>query len=184
VGEFTLRLIVLALLCPATHTFCQAMNPPIYCEVIPTSSGFLIIPQRIRARAFRLRMARRSRSWSKALLARAFIRALSGWGKLRTRIFRRSSPRRPNAYGNNIVSQCTIDAVTAVLGPSTVSQAAAGNSPVSVAVDPSGKYAYVVNRNDNTISMFIQSIATVRSADRRGHTGKSPFAAAVTAASH
>jgi hypothetical protein len=39
VGEFTLRLIMLALLCPATHTFCQAMNPPIYSEVIPTSSG-------------------------------------------------------------------------------------------------------------------------------------------------
>jgi hypothetical protein len=39
VGKFTLRLIVLALLCPATHTFCQDMNPPIYSEVIPTSSG-------------------------------------------------------------------------------------------------------------------------------------------------
>jgi hypothetical protein len=38
VGTFALRLIMLALLSPATHAFCQDVNPPIYSEVIPTSS--------------------------------------------------------------------------------------------------------------------------------------------------
>jgi DNA-binding beta-propeller fold protein YncE len=31
---------------------------------------------------------------------------------------------------------------------------AAGNGPTSVAVDPASKFAFVVNRNDNTVSMF------------------------------
>jgi hypothetical protein len=35
VDKFALRLIM----CPATHAFCQDANPPIYSEVIPTSSG-------------------------------------------------------------------------------------------------------------------------------------------------
>ncbi len=36
--KLALRLIMLGLLCPATHAFCQDANPPIYSEVIPTSS--------------------------------------------------------------------------------------------------------------------------------------------------
>lgn len=30
----------------------------------------------------------------------------------------------------------------------------AGNQPVAVAVDPTGKFAYVANRSDNSVSMF------------------------------
>lgn len=37
--RFVVRFIVLALLCPATHAFCQDSNAPIYSEIIPTSSG-------------------------------------------------------------------------------------------------------------------------------------------------
>jgi DNA-binding beta-propeller fold protein YncE len=60
----------------------------------------------------------------------------------------------PNTYGNNTVSQYTIDSATGALSPSTPSEAATGNQPTSVAVDPSGKFAYVVNRADDTISMY------------------------------
>jgi YVTN family beta-propeller protein len=52
------------------------------------------------------------------------------------------------------VSQYTIDSVTGVLTQNNPPAVAAGNGPTSVAVDPSSKFAYVVNRNDNTISMF------------------------------
>jgi 6-phosphogluconolactonase (cycloisomerase 2 family) len=52
------------------------------------------------------------------------------------------------------ISQYTIDPVTGVLTPNNPPDVAAGNSPTSVAVDPSSKFAYVVNRQDNTISMY------------------------------
>jgi 6-phosphogluconolactonase len=52
------------------------------------------------------------------------------------------------------ISQYTIDSVTGVLTQNNPPAVAAGNGPTSVAVDPSGKFAYVVNRSDNTISMF------------------------------
>ena len=61
----------------------------------------------------------------------------------------------PNAYDvRNAVSQYTVDSVTGVLTPNTPSIVTAGNSPTSVAVDPSSKFAYVVNRQDNTVSMY------------------------------
>ncbi len=62
----------------------------------------------------------------------------------------------PAAYSqpNNFVWQYTVDSVTGVLTPNTPSAATAGNSPTSVAVDPSSKFAYVVNRMDDTVSMF------------------------------
>jgi len=52
------------------------------------------------------------------------------------------------------IYQYTIDSVTGVLTQNNPPAVAAGNSPTSVAVDPFSKFAYVVNRNDNTISMF------------------------------
>jgi 6-phosphogluconolactonase (cycloisomerase 2 family) len=62
----------------------------------------------------------------------------------------------PDAYDarGGLVSQYGVDSVTGVLTPNTPAYVLAGNSPVAVAVDPSSKYAYVVNRNDNTVSMF------------------------------
>jgi 6-phosphogluconolactonase (cycloisomerase 2 family) len=52
------------------------------------------------------------------------------------------------------ISQYTIDSVTGVLTPNDPSAVGAGNGPTSVAVDPSSKFAYAVNRLDNTVSMF------------------------------
>jgi 6-phosphogluconolactonase len=40
------------------------------------------------------------------------------------------------------------------LTPNTPATVSAGNSPTSVAVDPSSKFAYVVNRQANSVSMF------------------------------
>jgi DNA-binding beta-propeller fold protein YncE len=54
----------------------------------------------------------------------------------------------------NGVSQYTINSTTGVLTPNTPAAVAAGNAPTAVAVDPTSKYAYVVNRNDNTVSMY------------------------------
>lgn len=42
---FFLRLILLSLLCSARNAVCQDANPPIYSEVIPTSSGLPYDPQ-------------------------------------------------------------------------------------------------------------------------------------------
>lgn len=52
------------------------------------------------------------------------------------------------------VSEYTIDPVTGVLSPTPAIAVGAGSGPTSVAVDPSSKFAYVVNRQDNTVSMF------------------------------
>ena len=52
------------------------------------------------------------------------------------------------------ISQYTVNPVTGVLTQNNPPAVAAGNGPTSVAVDPSSKFAYVVNRNDNTVSMF------------------------------
>jgi 6-phosphogluconolactonase len=62
----------------------------------------------------------------------------------------------PDAYStpNDFVSQYTIDSTTGVLTPNATAAVSAGNQSTSVAVDPSGKFAYVTNRGDNTVSMF------------------------------
>jgi 6-phosphogluconolactonase len=57
----------------------------------------------------------------------------------------------PTTYG---IFQYTIDPATGVLTPNSPAALTSGNGPTSVAVDPSGKFAYVVNRQDNTVSMF------------------------------
>lgn len=60
----------------------------------------------------------------------------------------------------NGVSQYTINAATGVLTPDTPVAVAAGNAPTAVVVDPSGKYAYVANWTDNTVTMFTISATT------------------------
>jgi 6-phosphogluconolactonase len=40
------------------------------------------------------------------------------------------------------------------LTPVTGSPFAAGHNPVSVAVEPTGKYPYVANGNDNNVSAY------------------------------
>lgn len=56
-----------------------------------------------------------------------------------------------DSYG---VFQYTIDPTTGELTPNTPDAVAAGNGPTAITVDPSGKYAYVVNRLDNSVSMY------------------------------
>ena len=53
---------------------------------------------------------------------------------------------------NNIVSMFTINATTGAL--TSIGTIAAGTYPVSVAVDPTGKFAYVANSSSNDISMY------------------------------
>jgi 6-phosphogluconolactonase (cycloisomerase 2 family) len=52
------------------------------------------------------------------------------------------------------VYQYTRNSTTGVLTQNTPAAVAAGNEPTAIAVDPTSKYAYVVNRNDNTVSMY------------------------------
>jgi 6-phosphogluconolactonase (cycloisomerase 2 family) len=52
------------------------------------------------------------------------------------------------------VWQYTVDSVTGVLTPNTQIAVPAGNGPTAIAVDPTGKFAYVVNRGDNTVEMY------------------------------
>jgi 6-phosphogluconolactonase len=69
--------------------------------------------------------------------------------------------------------------------PNTPSAVTSGKQPTSVAVDPSGKLAYVVNRLDNTVSMFtinatdgtLTLVATVA-------TGSQPFRIAIDPSGH
>jgi 6-phosphogluconolactonase len=52
------------------------------------------------------------------------------------------------------VWQYTINSVTGVLTPNAPAAVAAGNAPTEIAVDPTSRFAYVVNRQDNTVSMY------------------------------
>ena len=62
-----------------------------------------------------------------------------------------------NAYPfNNAdgISQYTIDAATGTLVPDAAPTAAAGNDPTAIAIDPTSRFAYVTNRQDNTVGMY------------------------------
>jgi 6-phosphogluconolactonase (cycloisomerase 2 family) len=52
------------------------------------------------------------------------------------------------------VWQYTINSTTGILTQNTPAAVAAGNAPTEMAVDPTSRFAYVVNRLDNTLSMF------------------------------
>lgn len=52
------------------------------------------------------------------------------------------------------VFQYTVNSTTGVLTQNTPAAVAAGNAPTAIAVDPTSRFAYVVNRFDNTVSMF------------------------------
>ncbi|HLI76642.1 MAG TPA: beta-propeller fold lactonase family protein [Acidobacteriaceae bacterium] len=54
----------------------------------------------------------------------------------------------------NAVSQYSVNSTTGVLTLNTSFAVTAGDGPTSLAVDPSSKYAYVVNRLDGTVSMY------------------------------
>jgi 6-phosphogluconolactonase len=52
------------------------------------------------------------------------------------------------------VWQYTVNSATGVLTQNTPAAVAAGNAPTEIAVDPTSRFAYVVNRQDNTVSMY------------------------------
>ena len=52
------------------------------------------------------------------------------------------------------VWQYAVNSTTGVLTPNTPAAVDAGNAPTGIAVDPSSRFAYVVNRLDNTVSMY------------------------------
>lgn len=52
------------------------------------------------------------------------------------------------------VWQYTLNSTTGVLTQNTPAAVAAGNAPTAIAVDPTSRFAYVVNRLDNTVSMY------------------------------
>jgi 6-phosphogluconolactonase len=63
-----------------------------------------------------------------------------------------------NLAGNNTtdgVWEYTVNPTTGVLQPTSSIAIPAGAGPTAVAVDPTNSYAYAVNRQDNTVSMYI-----------------------------
>jgi 6-phosphogluconolactonase len=58
------------------------------------------------------------------------------------------------------VWQYTVDPTTGVLTPNTPAAVASGNGPTEIAIDPTSRFAYVVNRIDNTVSMYTIDPAT------------------------
>jgi 6-phosphogluconolactonase len=52
------------------------------------------------------------------------------------------------------VSQYTVDSTTGILTESQSFGVSAGNAPTAIAVDPTSRFAYVVNRLDNTVAMY------------------------------
>jgi 6-phosphogluconolactonase len=66
------------------------------------------------------------------------------------------------------------------LTPTVAGVVSCGNGPTSVAVDPSSKFAYVVNRGDNTLSMYVINSSTGDlTANGTIATGTEPFAVVV-----
>jgi 6-phosphogluconolactonase (cycloisomerase 2 family) len=58
------------------------------------------------------------------------------------------------------VWQYAVNSSTGVLTPNTPAAVPAGNAPTAIAVDPTSRFAYVVNRLDNTLSMYIINPST------------------------
>lgn len=80
------------------------------------------------------------------------------------------------------VWEFTVNSTTGVLTPSPQVAVAAGNGPTEIAVDPTSKFAYVVNRQDDTISMYTidpnsgnLTLNTTRNSTGTVATGTQPF---------
>lgn len=81
------------------------------------------------------------------------------------------------------VWQYTVDSTTGVLTSNTPVAVAAGNGPTEIAIDPTSRFAYVVNRIDNTVSMYtidsnignLTSNATATNPTGTIATGTEPF---------
>jgi YVTN family beta-propeller protein len=60
--------------------------------------------------------------------------------------------------GSNDVSMYTINATTGAL--TSIGTIAAGSTPTSIAIHPSGKFAYVTNSASNDVSIYSIDAAT------------------------
>ena len=69
--------------------------------------------------------------------------------------------------GSNNVSAYTIDTTTGALAPSPARPLLAGTNPLSVTVDPSGKFAYVANLNSDNVSGYTINATTGAQRRRR-----------------
>jgi 6-phosphogluconolactonase len=78
---------------------------------------------------------------------------------------------------NGSVSAYTIDGTTGALSPVSGSPFAAGSFPVSVAVDPSGKFAYVVNSGSNLGFRNVSAYTIDGTTGALSPVSGSPFAA-------
>jgi 6-phosphogluconolactonase len=93
------------------------------------------------------------------------------------------SPNGKFAYvpneGDDMVtglSQYTIDSATGVLTANTPEFVTTGNQPTGVAVDPSSKFAFVVNRLDSSISIYTIDPSTGNlTSNGLAGTGGAPF---------
>lgn len=56
--------------------------------------------------------------------------------------------------GSPGIWQFSVNSTTGVLTPNTPAAVATGNGPTAIAIDPTSKFAYVVNRQDDTVSMY------------------------------
>lgn len=83
---------------------------------------------------------------------------------------------------DNTISMFQISAATGVLTPTVPPTVATGNSPLSVTLHPSGKFAYVANQDDDTISMYTVNTTTAVLTPMTPSTvptGVSPFAVTI-----
>ena len=72
----------------------------------------------------------------------------------------------------------TVDQTTGLLTPMNPPTVATGWSPLSVNIDPSGRFAYVANQDDGTISMYTVDSSTgvlTPSSAAAVRAGGSPF---------
>src|SRR5512139_737025 len=86
-------------------------------------------------------------------------------------------------WADNSVSAYTIDATTGALRSVAGSPTAAGTSPCSVTVDPSGKFTYVANVNSNNVSAYTINATTGALTAVAGSpfaVGNYPFSVTVT----
>jgi len=82
---------------------------------------------------------------------------------------------------DNKVSMYKIDQITGVLTPNTPATVATGSTPFYVTVDPSGRFAYVSNENDSTVTIYGLNSQGILSAVGTAPTGTTPATVAVVA---
>jgi 6-phosphogluconolactonase len=65
-----------------------------------------------------------------------------------------------NATDLGTISMFTIDSATGILTPTTPATVPTGFLPQGIGIDPSGKFVYTANSDDNTVSMFTINSST------------------------